>query len=148
MSKLVEKVEKQIAQEDIKTVKVLRDTGGEFHAYFQRFKYEFGKLYKTKLHVENLGYVRIDKGFHSYNDTTVPHVKTDGGYIGTCTKIDPKTCIQVTNSIGQLLACYTSALPAYNVVLVECTIPKGSEYWVNDDGEVVSNMIIINKVLE
>lgn len=33
-------------------------------------------------------------------------------------------------------------------VLVECTIPKGSIYYENKDGEIVSNKIIINKEID
>ena len=32
------------------------------------------------------------------------------------------------------------------VTMVECTIPKGAEYWENKDGEIVTNSLIINRV--
>lgn len=36
----------------------------------------------------------------------------------------------------------------YNVVLVECIIPKGSTFYRNEFDEIVSNRIIVNRILK
>ena len=33
-------------------------------------------------------------------------------------------------------------------VLVECTIPKGSEYFLGKNGDIVSNQIILNNIIK
>lgn len=127
-------LEKKIANEDIKVFKVGRVNAGEFISYYRDFKYEFNRLYRTDIFIlrdldNNTNY--IFDGFHSYNSKTCRYVKsTDTG------QWDVFFGSMFIDSIN------SDCSP------VECTIPKHSEYYENEHGEIVSNQIIIKSVLE
>ena len=131
------------AKEDIPCFKVCIKEHGLPVGYFTNFVYELNKEYKTTIELE--GYssesylkrffrklllnkndtIRIGKGFHSYS----MECGTDYTY----------NTIFVCNKKGCYIGCYEKN----KCVLAKCTIPKGSEYLINHDGEIVSNRIII-----
>lgn len=125
-------LKKQIATEDIKVFKLGNVISGAFLSYYQLFAYDVKRLYKTDIHpvCDNDKYY-IFNGYHSYN---------------------PKTCRYVkSNFTGQWMVFFDSYfLDGFNSRCspVECTIPKHSEYYENEFGEIVSNQIIINKIIE
>lgn len=126
--------QKQIAQEDTRVLKVLRVKDDKYYAYWFPFEYEFGKLYETELGVKCKDYVEIAEGFHCYSNL-----------LGVVKK-ENRCTIQIMDYSGAKLDWYRGTF--YKLVLVACTIPKGSEYYINDYGKIVSNKIIINQVVE
>lgn len=84
-------------------------------------------------------YYYIDEGYHSYMAESIPEVEHMGYFI----KVFYKTAFSnlgVYNTFG--------FVDFSSLCLVECTIPKGTRYCVNSNGECVSERIIIDKILE
>jgi len=118
------KTPKQIAKSDIIVYKVLRRDG---RSLFERFFYVINRVYTTKFTYEGLMYNKdypwphisrdiINKGFHSYSTLRMA---------SSCFNL-------VERDYGPNGRMYT------------CIIPKGAEYYHNDEmQEMVSNKIII-----
>jgi len=136
---------RKIAKEDIKTKKIVESIGGCYLAYYQKwFGYELGKTYTAKISPRewvNADTKRvIDVGLHSYAwDMEVKRmcggdikVKSLGYLGGTTTFINRHSPLS----------------PNYKIVVVECTIPKGTVYWENAVGEIVSENLIIEGEIE
>ena len=136
-----QKTDKKIAQEDIRCKKVLLGAPKEiYYAYFHEyFEYEFGKLYKAEIKPQianyddtNLGnweVCNINEGLHCYS-WNIKVERLCGG------------ALSITDIRGRE-ATYPPRI--FKPVLVECTIPKGAEYWENDSGVIVSNRLIIEE---
>lgn len=114
---------KQIAESDLKVYKILRRVENYIVSpIWEFFIWELNKTYKTKLD-NPYCYKDIDiikRGFHSLLDSPKLH----SGRIW-CTK----SCDVM----------YYSP----NEYVFEAIIPKGSEYYENEDGEIVSNQLKI-----
>lgn len=113
---------KKVAEKDIIVYKVLNVSG---KSYYKGFCYEKGKLYSLnkQLKITNLNYIK--EGFHSYSEGS-----------SFCWNIFFNTLI-VKSPSGLIYENYPKG------ILVRCVVPKGSEYYVNKLGEVVSNKIIV-----
>lgn len=118
---------KRIAEEDIKVFKVVnkKDT-----SQYYDFLYKFGQLYKSDINIDweglNNTVISINKGIHSYD----LNVKIE--YFGYAIRaIKSKSGNEILNMHEN-----------YIYKLVNCTIPKGSIYYLNDEGEYVSNQLI------
>ena len=96
----------------------------ESHSHENYLKKFFRKLLLNKNDI-----IRIGKGFHSYST----ECGTDYTY----------NTIFVCDKKGCYIGYYERSS---KIVLAKCTIPKGSKYLINRDGEIVSNRIIINSV--
>ena len=131
--------DKRIAEKDIQVFKVVRDIGnGKIKSECIGFIYKTKKLYtlrhwwggKRKLKPDIRGkYVNINSGFHSYNPDKLFTVKQQDEHI-----------ISVYSKKGNN---FTISYNETDIKKVKCIIPKGSEYWENKNGEVVSNQIMI-----
>lgn len=126
-------LQSHIAETDIVSTKVLVLEENKLRAYYRKYYYTIGELNQIDfpLEVNYLG--RINEGFHSYNNENIKYIKTIIGIF--VDNIVKKECIHLFNSTCDSL------------VVVECTIPKGSEYYENSIGEIVSDKLIINKIL-
>lgn len=97
----------------------------ECRALYQQFRYVYKRVYRDPGSLEireynNIYRWEIYRGFYSYA------------------------------TIDRALQEYEDAI-TYNfgkVALVECMIPIGSIYYKNEDGEIVSNGIFINRILK
>ena len=140
-------LEKRIANEDIKVFKVGYERNAKLDSYYRWFLYDINRLYETAIHPERFEelYV-ITQGFHSYNrkkcsyfckikDNIILH-KIKDIQINVRTKITGKI---IDRYYGNIID---------SIKIFECTIPKGAEYFENEDGEIVSNQIIIKKIIE
>ena len=118
-----------IAETDIKTFKILSLRKYTLHSYYQNYDYTIGRLNS----VNSLKLVgnKILEGFHSYN------LNND------CLRIVDGIVVQ--GKKGEFLDCY---FYANHIVKVECIIPKGSEYYENSLGEIVSNKLIIDSIVD
>ncbi len=119
---------KQIASKDIIVYKTLANGKSVWYNYL----YTLGKLEILPKDLEVVNYgnrLAIHEGFHSFIlDATFPSEFTD---------------IKLTYK-GKCVA----ALLLTTENLYQCIIPKGSIYYVNEDGFYVSNQIIINKAAD
>jgi hypothetical protein len=126
---LIEKeVDFAIAAEDLIVYKVLSVPSPDyFCSIYRSFGYKVGQLYKTKITRSTNGTV-----FDSRDDIAYDN-------------FDPKELIfikQGFHSANKKLRL-SHEVDDDTKVLVECIIPKGSKYYTNRTGCVVSNQIIV-----
>lgn len=119
----------RIAETDIKTFKILSLRKHTLRSYYQNYNYTIGKL--NSVNSLELGGNKILEGFHSYDLNNDCLLIVDG--------------IVVQGKGGEFLDCY---IYANHIVKVECIIPKGSEYYENSLGEIVSNKLIIDSIVD
>lgn len=130
---------RHIAKTDIRTFKILRLEKHTLCAYYQNYDYTIGKLNSVNS-LELIGN-KIFEGFHSYN------LKNDcdcASVLESLMMPSLEKIIRVQNKKGMVLDYY---LRANHIVKVECIIPKGSEYYENSLGEIVSNKLIVDKII-
>lgn len=119
-----------VAETDIRTFKILKLVEHLLCAYYQNYNYTIGKLNSVNS-LELIGN-KIFEGFHSYdlNNDCIP------GFL--------EGNIVVQDKKGRFLDCYDYI---DHIVKVECIIPKGSKYYENSFGEIVSNKLIVDKII-
>lgn len=122
-----EKPERLVAKEDITVYKIVQIfPDSKIYSYYNEFPYELGKIYNTDItikYVQNsCEYYFIENGFHSYNYN--PDIGFD---------INLKNNI-VCDKGG---AVYRGP----GVMGMLCIIPKGTEYYLNTCGDIVSTSI-------
>ena len=136
---------RKIATEDLKCYKIVLKFNYEpfFRPYFRcndsPMIYEVGETYYGKIcpskAMEDTDLITIHEGIHCY-DLSV-HIfykdKYEVSYLLPC---------GIFLKIGTFLSRTDC-----KAVLVECTIPKGTLYYINDKGEIVTEKLIINKVV-
>jgi hypothetical protein len=127
------------AEEDIIVFKSLIKTNDKTATIpFQKYNYELGTLYKTKIKGSN-AWLASDRIDADWLNTHHPdwHYGTDEliclgeGYHATLTKQRAYILLNFADSY-----------------LYQCTIPKGSKYYKDATGLIVSNQIIINQIIE
>ena len=114
-----------IASEDITVYKVVRShtiTEKGFISRYQHFTYKFGVTENTKLKEEPFS-SRINLGFHSYKSVNYGKHLLHGMNTITAKK---RSLSQYTGKIIK------SKIGYYDAVIIECIIPKGSQYFFND----------------
>lgn len=119
---------RRIAIESIYTYKVVYDYS-EFlcDSLIMGFVYEYYKLYTQNKAIMPLCRARtnkwiIEEGFHSYRTWLVAKKAFEG--FSTDSSIRKK------------------------IKIVQCIIPKGTTFYINENGEIVSDRIIINRILK
>lgn len=127
------KAEKKIVEEDIKVFKIGESHGGMFYSMYKGFKYQLNKLYSINIRInkDDDGVFVGSKGFHSYDP-----------FIANLEIYDKDVFPRWVVYAG------VRKLDVGNIgyVKAECVIPKGSEYYENENGEIISNQIIIKNV--
>lgn len=128
-----------IATKDISVYKIMKVFGGEIYSYYHSFRYELNSTYKGKLgnphKCSNFWCgerYEIDKGYHSYSSELTEITYPEGFR---------QICVKDANPIIDLDTYCTG-------IVVQCAIPKGARYYLNENGEYVSNQIIIKNVLD
>jgi len=121
-----------IAEEDMTVYKMLRETENPsiVSSIFQSFYYDLDRLYTTE--------IKKSKDFCPYDEKDVEYLKSKYSFDWTLS-------INELMSIGQ---GFHSALDKKRFMddshpVFECTIPKGSIFYKNATGLIVSNQIII-----
>lgn len=126
---------KQIAQEDFTVYKTLVYGNSKYYNYH----YTLGKLEVLSKDIEviwNAPYFEIFEGFHSYRVSKAIQAMD----------LHNRYRLYFNDNYNDW---YLDTVNPYDSVkLYECTIPKGSIYYDNGFGEVVSNQIIINKLMD
>ena len=125
--------------EETKTFKLLMATASKdvYKSLYFSFKYHIGDTNEMKEKINpllsNNDSVGICDAFHSYAGTCeikrVESYFSHSGYI----------CVS-NKETGNVMASF---LPEDNIMLCECIIPAGSEIYINDNGEVVSDKIVV-----
>lgn len=123
------KPEAHFADSDIKVYKIVTKTPRKnmVNSLYCGYTYKIGKLFEMEERIipglvlsgANGKSYAIKKGFHSY--ATFEKVKM---------KFEEEITYAINPGVGML-------------VIVECIIPEGSRYYINNEGEVVSDKIII-----
>lgn len=143
----------RIALKDIHVKKVMNfnPNTGKFVSFYAEHEYESGvvnKCVKIKPVERITSRFFIECGYHSYScKCKFERIMSDRNYIyaycknnhkkiiGTCWDVETKT-----TGIG-IETYYPICKP---ICLVDCIIPKGTIYYENEKGEIVSQRIIIN----
>lgn len=115
---------KQIAEEDISVFKIVCN---DKKSLFRIFPYEENTEYslRKEIHVyeSNIMNFVINEGFHSYcKKCEITHAYGSGFF-------------QVIDLLGTVLLYYSDHL------ILECLIPKGASYYINEKGECVSDKL-------
>lgn len=131
--------QKKIAEEDITVYKELRHIyENVVSACYQDFNYTLEKLYKTEITKETPN--EIIHTCFDYKDSVVL-MEAYGDFWRT--NVDLVSYAQGFHSASDQNRFKVS----YYTSIYECVIPKGSEYYENLSGLIVSNQIIIkNKI--
>lgn len=125
---------KQIAEEDIKVFKIGESHEGMFCSMYKGFKYQLNQLYRNNIYInkdDDGGFIG-SRGFHSY-DPFIVHLD-----------IRENEIIQWAVYAGQRRLDFDTVIADY--VKAECVIPKGSIYYENDFGEIISEAIIVKQL--
>ncbi len=121
---------KRIAENDISVFKIVTSS---LLSYYHDFKYTEGQTYtmgplKVEKNVFGEEIFTVDEGFHSYSSE--------------CTYYCNKANSLITISPEKVIL---DAFPHPHLAKLNCVIPAGAEYYVNDNGVCVSNQIkVIN----
>lgn len=126
---------KQIANEDITVYKTLIYGNSKYYNYH----YTLGKLEVLSKDIEviwDAPYFEIFEGFHSYRiSKAVQAMDLHNRYRLYFNDGYNNWYLDAINTLESL-------------ELYECTIPKGSVYYDNGFGEVISNQIKVNKLID
>ena len=134
------RVEKRIADKDITVYKVITHNGVVYASYYTNFTYEVGKRYDGgKLIPQGSSdYGVISRGFHSYSAENT-HIRLSGD----CgIKVHARIYL---NNPSQFIDGYDERW--YGTFLMACSIPKGTIYYENDRGEIVSESIFVKEII-
>lgn len=133
-------INRKVAEEDTFVFKMLIDTShrqpNTLLSPICRYFYSIGENYSTlnRITVQWSRYEQayfINEGFHSYSTDCCVTGQLDGSSI-------------VKNQVGDIIGRYPY-MEGYDFVIVSCIIPKGTTYYENEKGEVVSERIRIIK---
>lgn len=127
------------ADKPLKTYKVMVEMplNGTYRSYFMPFEYKPNKEYNEELQDspsvdQQDGSFLLLKGFHSYF-----------GNLAVCIDDTGKMNIWNRDGKGKWVATYSSIS-----IIVECVLPQGTHYYVNENNEVISDRIIVtDKIL-
>jgi hypothetical protein len=123
----------RVAREDIPVFKyVFTDDLRSY--YFKNYKYVIGEALYAILGIPFpvigfRGALSVGSGFHSYGTACIV-----------------KEYDRSLNVYPPQKRYHIGSYNLYKLRRIECTIPKGSRYYVNDDLEYVSDKIIVNRI--
>lgn len=138
---------RRTAMKNIVCYKILKKDKKEedkYFSYYFNFQYKFGELYENSLYFYPVRHVRdnesiimINNGFHSYSAKSAfeKKIRTPNNVVGFAVSYK-----RINSGICYKHGCLLS--------LVECIIPKGSIYYENEYGLLVSDRIIIKKEID
>ena len=120
------------ATKDIVTFKLLYKDPNTHQLYslYRGFQYKLNTLYQCPLGISLFDSkdVKINEGFHSYNERC--RIEKFNAFYGI---IAPDIWLYLES-----IRCYSDGL-----VFIKTIIPKGSIYYQTDNGEMVSDQIIL-----
>ena len=124
---------KMIAEKDIPVVKFVYKRQGGYQSVYYRYPYKIGDEVTSTIIFGGENYIR--EGLHSYIPCSIYLEGWHSYYI----------CVKLKNSCFNVDTLFSEYDDGSTLVQMNCIIPKGSEYYVNERGEVVSNKLkVIN----
>lgn len=138
--------DKRIAKQDIIVYKVLERWGRkhkEYRSPFQGAEYEVGHRYTLTngLKVKVFGdSASINQGYHCYSQNVYINLDYRKKHFGE----EEPTKILLTKDSHKLdctMQVYDLHVSVWKSVVVECVIPKGTEYYINKAGEIVTSCL-------
>lgn len=137
MCLITDQQEVLIAQEDITVYKCLREINDNLWAPYNDFRYDLNKLYETIIRESDEWC-----GFDSFDNRMIQNKYPDFEPAEEHKKLKSfGSGFHSALSKGRLLESWMTN----DEYIFECTIPKGSKYYIGISDLVVSNQIIINK---
>lgn len=133
---------KKKAEKDIAVFKIITR---DFKSYYRSYKYKLNHTYRTRigqiLH-PTLYTFSIFEGFHSYSkECEITRYNNSFNLFPKKVKM-----FEVRSKCNKKFRL--DAFQIEKVLKVNCIIPKGSLYYENEDGEIVSSSIRIVRVLD
>lgn len=131
----------KIAKKDVIAYKVVGRDNDEYQSYYEKFKYKVNKEYelgRELILVTDDDYYIIDEAFHMYCGKCNISKGYNNHVIDVLTpKLSPIT------KAPYLIDVYNDVMFRCDEVVAECIIPKGSTYFENEKGEIVSDKVLI-----
>ena len=135
------KNERKIAKEDIKVFKVvIADKNNSFfNSIYYKFIYRLGFIYSSRIKKKlfDSTQIKITKGIHSYSKYCKIAISGDLLFIRN----------RMNNEAIDVFSKY-SLFSQQNFYRLECIIPRGSAYYENEHGEMVSSRLKIVKAMK
>ena len=140
------------AEKDVKAFKIAVFTeNGNATPYFMDYSkivYKTGETYTTNMESPEQKYCSyvIGEGFHSYNKDTCYYTKGEVNSFDTVTDEATFHYNRITvnsHNCGYVIMNYLSHRA---ICVMHCTIPEGTTYYENENGELVSNAIRIDSI--
>lgn len=142
--------EPKIAKEDIICYKLVNIIQGKIHsAYQSTFKWELNKLYQTNIRE------LLPQGYGDYEYTCTFDRFSQEEYVQSLITQEeyflkygelPENSVKVFQ-LGFHSAKTIKRFSVKNEAISECVIPIGSEYYEDETGLIVSNKLIMKKIL-
>ena len=154
------KPDRKLANTNIHVFKlVYYDMAGNIYSVYNNFKYEINWLYtkhipkKFKFEIDNETGDRIIRGemFHSYKYSKIYFKIKDNLFDAYKSKIvlftTHRSGIAFKHAILDIMFTYSQKYDC-KLGVMKCIIPKGATYYLNSDGEYVSNAIKPYKLID
>ena len=149
VSRNLDYIKYNVAEKDIYTFKVMEKKEGIYYSYYFHKEYNLAEEYKNCISIKFrydkknkfgggvLKEMTITEGFHSYSSERC-FVRNRVGSKGSWIKVFRKQLL-----FGKCFEDYVVDSRYHQLVVMDCVIPRGSHYYINDMGEIVSNKIIV-----
>ena len=128
------------AKKDIEVFKIIYKTEKKkYISYYWGFEYKKDMIEKQDLRTSNnfSDSILIHSGFYSYKSLDMLNVTNYTQGINVC--------IRSINSSERTIDNVSSIYGKDKLIIAKFIIPKGSEYYENQNGEIVSNQIIFKE---
>lgn len=137
-----------ISAEDMTVYKALHHRMKKVCAIHREFYYDIGKLYETEIKEVEKSYQRLaaDEVDEKTLNRLDEYIGWGRGYVNR-TPIHIRYIGQGFHSALRESRARQLGSDSYSNFIYRCTIPKGSEYFLNPSGLVVSNKLIINELI-
>ena len=123
---------KQIAKRDFYVYKIGLVLDNTFISLYQKYIYRIKRnnpIIPLKPVEDNCGMIKIEDGYHSYKEVAI--------------EFSPENSYSRNIYLGDTVMGYVDGLEYYSHrYLGTFIVPKGSEYYINNRGEIVSSNII------
>ena len=138
MCLITEQKEPFIAQKDIEIRKLCKVVNGEIYNYFSSwfFKYELNTLYKTDMVANNIPENSFD------SEVRIAYNLTHKSFEEEASKLT-----NIHEGFHSVLKDYESRNWLFKRTYAEGIVPKNSLYYLDKTGLIVSNQIILTKII-
>lgn len=138
----------------VKIFKVCKMRFGNLCGYwYTSFNYILGQEYQTALEVSyNKTHKKYigNQGFHSYDASKCKVNPTEiGDILGRVTRVNLEVVIRFNNSLYNITnyLLKDNLFKDASAYLIEGYLPKGTQYYVNEYGEIISDKIVLSKII-